>query len=294
MDAFIYKYKISIDGKSTECAKIWTAEQIITAKKINGVWEKIVDKNLFGLIPVVYAEVDFPDWEDSAKVLDSFEMRLSRLSDTNDYFSEPILKKYGEADLPGKSTVGKEISFPVKMDEDTGKEIHGDADYLVWQQSIDSIKEELSQLRNELYSGTSTPDLSFDNLKGIGNQSGVARKFMMMDAIIKASDNMEIFEPVVQRCISVVKTGISNISNIKYKGDLEDNNIEAKFGTILPEDLTEELDNLSTANGGKPINSQKTITARSPYTKDVEEEIKQMEKEDSQSKVSTNMVGATV
>ena len=53
-------------------------------------------------------------------------------------------------------------------------------------------------------SGTSTPDLSFDNLKGIGNLSGVARKFMLMDATIEASENMETFGPVVQRCVSVV------------------------------------------------------------------------------------------
>ena len=33
-----------------------------------------------------------PDWDDVANLMDKKEMRLSRLSDTNDYFSEPILK----------------------------------------------------------------------------------------------------------------------------------------------------------------------------------------------------------
>ncbi|WP_321519497.1 phage portal protein [uncultured Bacteroides sp.] len=279
MDAFIYKYKADVNGVNTQCAKIWTSDQIISAKQINGIWEMAIDKNLFGLIPVVYAEVDVPEWENEANVLDYLEKRLSRLSDTNDYFAEPILKSYGEADLPSKQTVGKELTFPITIDEETGKEIHGDADYLVWQQSIESVKEELSQLRNELFSGTSTPDLSFDNLKGIGNVSGVSRKFMMMDAIIKASENMEVFGPVVQRCVSVIRAAMMNILDIKYKNDLTDNDIEITFGSILPEDLTEELDNLSLACGGKPFNSQRTIVSRSPYTKDTEEEMKAIEKE---------------
>lgn len=293
LDAFLYKYKANVNGVNTQCVKIWTADKIISSKQISGTWEATVESNLFGLIPVVYAEVDVPDWEDEANVIDYLEKRLSRLSDTNDYFAEPILKSYGEADLPSKQTVGKEITFPITIDEETGKEIHGDADYLVWQQSIESVKEELSQLRNEIYSGTSTPDLSFDNLKGIGNISGVARKFMMMDAIIKASENLEIFGPVVQRCMSVVKAGLINIVDIKSKNDLIDNNIEVTFGSILPEDLTEELNNLSLAGGGKPFNSQRTIVSRSPYTKDTEEEMKAIEEENSANKQQT-LIGTTL
>jgi SPP1 family phage portal protein len=292
MDAFIYTYRTDINGVNSPCAKIWTADKIIDGKQTNGVWETTEITNLFGLIPVVYAEIDVPDWEDEANVLDYLEKRLSRLSDTNDYFAEPILKTYGDADLPSKQTVGKEISFPIKLDEETGKELHGDADYLVWQQSIESVKEELMQLRNEIYSGTSTPDLSFDNLKGIGNISGISRKFMMIDATIKASDNMETFGPVVQRSVSIVKAGMMFISSIKYKEQLSDNEIEITFGSILPEDLGEELNNLSTANGGKPINSQETITARSPYTKDAKEEMAKMKEEEEQSTVS--LIGSTV
>lgn len=35
---------------------------------------------------------------------------------------------------------------------------------------------------------------------------------------------------------------------------LQDNYIEATFGTILPEDIAEELQNLALANGNKPFN----------------------------------------
>lgn len=283
MDGFIHRYVADIEGRSCECVKIYTKELVISAKNAGRGWEVRKDKNLFGKIPVVYAEVDRPEWEDVAGLIDAYEVRLSRVSDTNDYFAEPILKTYGLSNLPNKETVGKELNFSMEVDSDTGTTYHGDADYLAWQQSIDSIKEELTRDKNEIYSGSSTPDLSFDNLTSIGNLSGVARKFMTIDATIKASENMEVFGPVVQRTISIVSAGIANITNTGLARELEDNYIEATFGTILPEDVAEELQNLALANGNKPFNAQQTIVARSPYTKDAEEEVKLLKMEEKES-----------
>lgn len=294
MDGFIHKYTADINGRSCECVKIYTKDVILSGKNAGNGWEIRKDKNFFGKIPVVYAEVDRPEWEDVARLIDAYEVRLSRVSDTNDYFAEPILKTYGLSNLPNKETVGKELNFSMEVDSDTGTAYHGDADYLAWQQSIDSIKEELSRDKNEIYSGSSTPDLSFDNLTGVGNLSGVARKFMTIDATIKASENMEVFGPVVQRTISIVASGIANITNTKLSEQLEDNYIEATFGTILPEDIAEELQNLALANGNKPFNAQQTIVARSPYTKDAEEEIQLLKQEEKETAQNTMLPGMTL
>ncbi len=51
-----------VNGRSCECVKIYTANEIITGIN-DGQWVITKDKNLFGKIPVVYAEVDQPDWE---------------------------------------------------------------------------------------------------------------------------------------------------------------------------------------------------------------------------------------
>ena len=176
----------------------------------------------------------------------------------------------------------------------SGKEYHGDADYLTWTGSQPSVDKELEETKNEQFAGTSTPDLSFDNLKGIGNLSGVARKFMLMDATIKASENMETFGPVVQRCVSVVLAGICNITNIKYRPQMVNNLIDVEFGSILPEDLAETLQTLSVANGGKPINAQRTVTAHSPLTEDLDEEMKLMEEEEDTAAQRNNMIGLTM
>lgn len=291
MDGFIHKYTSSKDGRSYECVKIYTSDTIYTATKETGEWVVIKDRNLFGKIPVVYAEVDQPDWEDIVILMDHYEMRLSRMSDTNDYFGDPMLKTYGVSNLPSKETVGKELNFSMEIDPDTGTAYHGDAEFLSWQQSIDSQKEELLNERHEIFSGVSCPDLSFDNLIGIGESSGVAREFMTIDAKIKAVEQMEIFGPVVQRCVAIVQAGMAKISHIKLANSLEDNLFEVKFGSILPKNLAEELQNLSTANGGQPINSAETITARSPFTQNVKEEVEKMKAEKAEDAKNNNPLG---
>lgn len=292
MDGFIHKYNATIDGRICECVKIYTSTDIITGIN-DGQWIITKDRNLFGKIPVVYADVDQPDWEDVAGLIDAYEMRLSRMSDTNDYFGDPMLKTYGLSNLPSKDTVGKELNFSMEIDPDTGTAYHGDAEYLAWQQSIDSQKEEISNERHEIFSGASCPDLSFDNLIGIGDLSGVSREFMTIDAKIKATEQMEIFGPVVQRSVSIVQAGMANISHIKSADSIENNYFEVTFGSILPKNLAETLQNLSTAGGGKPINSQETLTSQSPYTKDVKKEIATMKQEEKETAQNNNPLGMT-
>lgn len=293
MDGFIHKYQVYSVGMIRNACTLWMADKIITATDELGGWSTRESPNLFGKIPVVYADVFRPEWDEVASLLDAREMRVSRMVDTNDYYGDPMLKTFDVADLPTKDTVGKELSFTSKIHPETQQLYHGDAEYLTWNGSQPSVDKELEETKNELFSGSSTPDLSFDNLKGIGNLSGVARKFMLMDAIIKASDNMEVFGPVVQRCVSVVTAGICNITNIKYRSQLINNQIDVEFGSILPEDLSETLQNLSIANGGKPVNSQRTITAQSPFTDDVEEEMRQMQEEEANTAKRNNMTGFT-
>lgn len=294
MDAFIHKYSVVIDGRTCECVKIYTEAEIITAVNNSGIWDITKDPNIFRKIPVVYAEVDKPDWDDIAKLMDAYEMRISRMADTNDYFGDPMLKTYGLANLPSKETVGKELNFNMEIDPDTGTSYHGDAEYLAWQQSIDSQKEELTTERHEIFSGASCPDLSFDNLTTIGDLSGVAREFMTIDAKIKATEQMEIFGPVVQRSIAIVVAGMAYISHVKYEKQLLNNYFEATFGSILPRNLTEELNNLSIANGGKPFNATETITAQSPYTKGApQDETAKMQKEEQETAKNNSMVGMT-
>ena len=295
MDAFIHRYQTKDEGGSLrDEARIWTREKILTATSGVGGWEVREEVNAFGLIPVVYAEIDAPAWEEVAPLMDAREMRLSRLADTNDYFAEPMMVITGEADAPDKTTVGKEMQFPVRIDQETGREYHGDAKYLSWDQSINSTSKELDEDKNEMYSGVSAPDLSFDNLKGLGNISGVARRFMMLDAEIKERFNMRVFGPAINRCITVVQAGIANITNIKFKPQLVSARYTVTFDSILPRDPVEEANVLSIAGGGRAFNSLSTIVSRSPLTPpgDLDGELGRIKEDAVEESARTNLIGA--
>ncbi len=294
MDAFVRTYEaIHTDAKKRNFVWIQTATKEHLHVDINGKWELVKgypQDNLAKKITVVYAEQDEPEWDDIAISMDLYENRISRMIDTNDYFGDPILKNFGESALPSKNTVGKQITFPKYVDPETGQELHGDAEYLVWQQSIDSIKLELETLRNEIYAGSSTPDLSFENMKSIGSLSGTAIKLMFIEAFIKAAEGMEIFGPVVQRSVSVVLALMSNVTNVKYKDQLKKAKPKVTFGSLLPDDLMEMIETLVKA---KEVNSQETLTAHSPFTKDVKEEMARIKAEKKEESERNQLIGMT-
>jgi hypothetical protein len=278
MDAFIRVYEITnVENKTIRRAKIYTQEQIIWLTDEDGSWEyEKGEKNLFGKIPVVYVEQQNPEWEDVTHLIDGFENRISRLADTNDYFGEPLLKIFGNASRsPNKEEVGKVVEFEMKEGID-GKVIHGDAEYATWDQTPASIKLELETAWEGIFSMTSTPDLSFNNVKGMGPVSGIALRLMFMDAIIKREEKGEIFYDALNRCISVVIAGISGYTNVKYNGTLDRDDISVEFTDQLPDDMAEAIDTLVAATGGKPILSQESGASLSPFTKDAKQEIERL------------------
>ena len=283
MDAFIYRYTADVEGKPTEMARIYTAENILSYAKLGGAWaaaaiEPVVH-NLFGKIPVVYVEQDEPEWESITSMIDNFELRISRLADTNDYFAEPLLKLFGKVTrAPGKDEVGKMLEFEMTEGPD-GKPSHGDAEYATWDDTPESIKLDFETSWDAIFSMTSTPDLSFNNVKNLDNVSGVSLRFMFLDAFIAREDKMEIFDPALRRCVSVVTAGIQNYTNIAMKGEISLDEIDVSFTDILPQDIRELVETIFTATGGKPILSQKTGASISPLTMDAYEEISRIEEE---------------
>ncbi|MDA3918737.1 MAG: phage portal protein [Deltaproteobacteria bacterium] len=284
MDAFIFRYITKdVNDKAIEKAKIYTAEKIMVYTKQGGSWEvdeKGDQQNLFGKIPVVYVEQNEPEWENVTPMIDEFENRISRLADTNDYFSEPLLKIFGNVSkMPGKDEVGRVLEFPMYEDDQSGKKIHGDAEYATWDHVPESVKLNLETAWDTIFAMSSTPDLSFNNVKGSGNVSGVAMQLMFMDAFMAREEKMEIFDPALRRCISVVLAGVTKISNVKLAKGASLESVDVKFTGILPEDVADFIDTLVAATGGKPIMSQETASSINPLNKDSDEEIARIRSE---------------
>ena len=279
MDAFARRYKlVDVDEKSYEHVDIYTADKIHYGVKKTE-WVVNIKDNHFGKIPVIYYTQAEPEWTGVQTEIDRIEMLISKSADTNDYFGSPTLKIKGKVkNAPEKGEVGKMLQFAGVQGQE-GKTEYGDAEYLTWTQAPEAVKLEYETLKDIIYSQTSTPDLSFNNVQGLTKTSGEALKFLFMDAILKAKDKEEIFGEGLTRRVNLLKA-ILSITDVKSKQALEEMNISIQFGDVLPKSITELVQSLSTARGGEAIMSRRAAVSKNPLVDDAEEDIEQIEEEE--------------
>ena len=272
--AFYWEFKIG------EIQHLWifTKDQIHQYSGEGEYHYQQTESHDFGVIPVVFTEQKQPEWWDVKEMIDRLEMLQSKLAGTNNYFAWPILKIKGAL---AKNADGKEESL-VDVTED-GKQIltgyaqfndqvvESDVEFLKRDTGIESITYEKETLQEFIHSISQTPDLSFDNVKGIGAISGKALILMLQDAINKAKRKKGTYETAIERIISVIKNGLG-ITDEELTFDIE-------FNYSIPVDLKEEIEMLATAVGNKPIMSQETATQSNPLVKNPAEEMDKIKAE---------------
>ena len=284
MTAFVWQFTTkNTEGKDVKNVWVWTNTLCYKlAPNTNGTIS-LVEKlpHGFDKIPIVYITQDFPEWNDVESLIDRYETGLSKLGASNDYSGYPLLKLYGEVQsMPDRNDDGKTLKFPMKeVDDVSGKTIHGDAEFLTNNNAPESVKLEMETLESLIYSLSSTPNLSFDNLKGsVGNISGVALKLLFLDSIIKASMNEGDNRTMIQRIIKILISGISTTTNTSLSSNVKDTVIKIQFNSILPDDLQTAVTIVSAAkNAG--VMSVKTAVEYLDMTKNSDEEIALIEKE---------------
>lgn len=283
MDAFVREFERDVINDTgaivaEAVAEIYTADKVFVMRKSGGPWVVEEKLNPFKKIPVVYYEQPAPEWGDVQSLIDRLEELLSSHADTNDYYASPTVKVKGDVEsLPDKAQTGKLLKFKGVKDAN-GKTDYGDAEYLTWDQSPESIKLEINNLKSLIYSLTSTPDISFDNVKGIGAVSGIALKLLFLDAILKAKNKEEIFGAALARRTNVLKA-ILSVVDVTMVDALSRLEVGVKFMSALPEDTAELVTMLSSARGGEPLISAETAVKNIPFVEDADAEISRLSKE---------------
>jgi SPP1 family phage portal protein len=274
MIAFGRGYNIKVDGADMQLFDIYTAENIYYFSKGNNGWsprmikvydgsEKAVIVNPVQKIPVIYYSQDYPEWYDVQELVDRLEKSISNHADTNDYHGSPTIK-----------VKGKVKGFSKKGESGKILELEGekaDAEYMSWDKSPDSVKLEQENLLNLIYSLTDTPNISFEQMKGLGTFSGIALKMLFMGAHMKASDHEENFGESMQRRINYMLAALAIINPV-YE-EVSTLEVEPKFTYFLPSNEEEMISMLSTAVGSEKILSRKTAVSLNPFVEDAEAEM---------------------
>lgn len=271
--AFGRKYKTKdFDGKEIEHFDLFTAATIYTAtREANKSAEWAVNapvKNPYGKIPIIYYSQDRAEWEDVQTQIDRYEFLKSKWADTNDYHGSPTIM-----------VEGKVVGWSDKGESGNILEIGpgGKASYLAWTQAPESIKLELEFLKSDIFDQTSTPNLTFESVKGLGTFSGFALEMLFMDAHMKASDKEETFGESIQRRINYI-TAMLGVLSSKAKAVKLD--VKPKFEYFLPKNKLEIIQMINQSMGGeKPTLSQKTAIRLNPIVENPEKEQEQLETE---------------
>lgn len=276
MNQFVWRFTTKVHGNEVDNIWIYTEkEKIVITNESVGAYSVVETKpHGFDRIPVVYLTQETPEWEDVKSIIDRFEVALSKLGGSNDYAGYPLLKLYGEVlSMPDRNDDGKTLRFPMKeVDDTSGKTIHGDAEFLTANNAAESVELELEKLYSLIHAMSSTPDIAFENLKGLGAMSGIALKLMFLDAIIKAKMNEGENRTMIERCLNIIASGVKNTINTKLsKQDLL---VSVQFNSILPNDLKEAVEIATTAVNGGVMSKETAIN----YLDMVEDKDREKEK----------------
>ncbi len=264
MTAFGRSYRVN----KIEHFDLYT-EKIVRKYKKEIVWTHEEEKNLLEKIPVIYYSRAYPEWHHVQHLIERFETMLSNFADSNDYFASPMVKIRGV--VTGFADKGEQGKVLI-MEE------NADASYLTWDQAPEAIKLEKETLQELIFSMTQTPDISFQQMKGIGTVSGVALKLMFLDADLKAKKHTEQFGEGVQRRINLLKKGMSIIhTGVEAAQNLQ---VEPEFVFYLPANDQELINMLVTAAGSKAIMSQKTAVSMNPFVLNTDKEMEEIKEDE--------------
>lgn len=245
----------------------------------NGAWEIVEgypQEHNFGKIPCIYSCQKNPEWHDVQPLISRLETLLSNFADTNDYHAAP--KIFVTGDIKGWSQKGESGAIIEGSEGAT-------AQYLSWSQAPESVKLEISTLLNLIYTLTQTPDISFDNVKGL-NTSGVALKMLFMDAHLKVQDKSEVFGEHLQRRVNVVMAMLASLAPADFANSLRSAIIEPEIIPYMIEDEASKVNTIMMATGQKAIMSRKTGVEALGYVNDTSAEIDRIESEDNASNMS--------
>lgn len=274
MDGFARKYNVLDElGNTTVHFDVYTSSMLY--RYVNdGENLVLLDAKThgFGKIPVVYYRQDETEWESVQPVIERLEELLSNWGDVNDYFGAPTYFFKGKMKgFAEKGEVGR-----IYQGEGDG----ADMKVVSWNSAPESMRQEVANLTNIIFSYTQTPDVSFENMKTLGNNtSGAAIRLMFTDPHLKAETKVELFGEMFTRRFNIVKNGIANCIKATPQRIVDTLNVEPIFAPYIPKNEMEMLQMINLSTQSKATMSQEDGVKLNPLVSNPEQTIKQLQEE---------------
>lgn len=271
MIAMSFEYTKKVKSEQITFFETYTANMHYKWKQEGSGWELVKSEPVAILkIPGVYAYCSVPIYHGLSYIRKEIEYTLSRNSDVIAYNSAPILK----------------IAGGIKGSENKGEsrrvyrvEQNGDVAYVSWAQSIEALKYHVDTLVKLFWSQSQMPDISFENMKSLGNIGFDARQTLLTDAHLKVGDESGAWIEAFERECSVIKAFLK-MMNVTWKGEVDNVEVEHVITPFIQNDEKSEIEKWVTASGGKAVVSQLEAIKNLGISTDPQETLSQIQKED--------------
>lgn len=272
--SFAWGYHVK--DSSTETSyhfDIFTPDVIYRCKRVITGWEVVEEANPIGKIPVILFQQD-KEWRGVEPLIEREEYIGSRTADTNDYFADPYFVVNADIikNMPEKGDENK--TLVTKGMDDVSKAAH----YLTWDSAPESKQKEIEWLQKHILTKTFTPNIDFENMKGLSNVSGKALKQMMLLADIKASKHKEVHDELLDRTANLFISIIGNVLCIALKGECNNLVVAHEFQEPFGEDVKETIENIAKAQDAGMLSTEGAIELN-PLVKDKAQELQRLDKE---------------
>lgn len=289
MLAMSFEYKKKIKDKEVTFFETYTADKHFKWKQQDGDWESVIEPEkitlFLGKIPGSYTYRSIPIFHGLSYIREEVEYTLSRNSDVIAYNSAPVLKVAGK--LVGDEEKGESRRIFRLQDG-------GDVSYVSWSQSIEALKYHVETLLKLFFMQGQMPDLSFENMKSLGNIGFDARQMILSDAHLKIGDESGSWIEFFERECSVIKEFLK-FMNTDWKDEIDNVEVEHIITPFIQNDEAALINRLQKGNGGKAIFSQLESIRMAGYSNDPKETLKQIQEEDKaaqQTRVNSLFEGA--
>lgn len=279
MVAMSVKYKRKRLDETITLFDCYTADRHIKLEQGEKTdWQIVEDEKIsLGKIPAVYCYRPTPVWENTSKLVYEMEWTLSRNGNYIRKNSKPLFGIFADENIELNKELTENQEFRSILQFPMGSS----AQYITWQQSIESIKFQIDELKQMFFTQLQLPDFSFESMKSTP-MSGEARKQLFIDAQLKVKDESGRLLEMLDREVNVVKQFVK-LMLPQYANEIDALQIENRITPFTITDESDKITNYVTATGGKAIMSQIQAIRELGLSSDPDRTLQEIQEDSAQS-----------
>lgn len=280
MVAMSVKYTRKKLDKDVTFFDTYTKNRHLLFQNEDGKWEAINDEHIgVGKIPAVYVHRPTPIWENTSNVIYEMEWTMSRNGNYIRKNSKPIFTIFCDSepdDMKQEKSENEEdraiLQFPVGSS----------AQYCTWNQSVESIRYQMQEMRQSFFTELQLPDWSYESMKSTP-MSAESRRQLFIDAQLKVKDESGRLLEFLDREVNVIKSFLKLMLPENLGNEIDSLLVESEITPFTINDEEQTIRNLILANGNQPLISHLDSIKYLGWSNDADKTYSQIKEEQMQS-----------